>query len=140
MAQRQGFQARRLLAIGLLAGAVGAAVPARADNDLSAASALSLVPVAVVSAAPALLLSAGASFTVVAVEASADGAEWVIARTSDGMRGSLRVAGGASLAVGTAITVTAVSAGWLLSTAGRVVAFVPNAVGRRLTHHERVSR
>jgi hypothetical protein len=42
--------------------------------------------------------------------------------------------------VGDAVRVTAVAAGWLLSVAGTAVAFVPNEIGRRLMHDERVSR
>ena len=50
------------------------------------------------------------------------------------------LAQGAVVASGAAIGVTAVAAGWILSAAGRAVCFVPNEVGRRLTHHERVTR
>ena len=42
------------------------------------------------------------------------------------------------LGQGTVVTVTAVSAGWLLSTAGEVIALVPNTLGRALLHHEEV--
>jgi hypothetical protein len=48
--------------------------------------------------------------------------------------------GGASLLVGAAVTVTAVSAGWVLSTAGQVIAFVPNELGKALLHNERITR
>jgi poly(A) polymerase len=37
-------------------------------------------------------------------------------------------------------TVTAVSAGWVLSTAGQVIAFVPNELGKALLHNERITR
>lgn len=125
-----------------LAVALGGASPgsAQAQRDLSSASGLSLLPVALVVAAPAALLSGATVLTVAAVEASADGGTWVLERGSDGARISLRLAGGASVAVGAAVTVTAVGAGWLLSSAGRVLAIVPNEVGRSLLHHERVSR
>lgn len=107
-------------------------------------SALSMLPIAVSVAAPVALLSAGAALTVVAVEASASGTVWVLERASDGVRGSVMlsadVARGASLLVGSAVLVTAVSAGWVLSAAGKVIAFVPNQLGRALLHHERVTR
>ena len=107
-------------------------------------SALSMLPIAVSVAAPVALLSAGAALTVVAVEASASGTVWVLERASDGVRGSVMlsadVARGASLLVGSAVLVTAVSAGWVLSAAGKVIAFVPNQLGRALWHHERVTR
>lgn len=125
-----------------LALALLAAPPSQAQSErgLSAASGLSLLPVALVVAAPAAVLSGATVLTLTAVEASADGGTWVLERGSDGARISLRVAGGASVAVGAAVTVTAVGAGWLLSSAGRVLAIVPNELGRGLLHHERVSR
>ena len=46
-------------------------LPTRAQSDLSEASALSLLPVAVSVVAPVALLSAGVTLSVVAVEASA---------------------------------------------------------------------
>jgi len=51
------------------------------------------------------------------------------------LRLSAEVAGGASLAVGTSVQVVAEASGYLLSAAGRVIAFVPNEVGRSLLHH-----
>lgn len=134
---------------GLLAGPMpGALGDARAHNDghstLSDASALSMLPLAVSVAAPSVLLVGGAAFTVVAVEAASNGTVWVLERASDGVQTSVTVsgavAGGASLAVGAAVVVTAVSAGWILSAAGQVIAFVPNEIGRALMHHERVTR
>ncbi|MFO0443227.1 MAG: hypothetical protein ACK50F_02990 [Betaproteobacteria bacterium] len=126
----------------LLAGT--AAAPARAHGGLSEASALSMLPLAVSVAAPALVLSAGAGLTVVAVQASGEATVWVLERASDGARASVTVsgavAGGASLLVGTAVAVTAVSAGWVLSAAGQVIAFVPNEIGKALLHNERLTR
>ena len=125
--------------------AILATAPAHAHRTgASDASALSLLPIAVSVAAPAMVLSAGAVFTVVAVEASADGAVWILERASDGARMSLRlssdVAAGASLGVATAVTVSAVSAGWILVSAGKAIAFVPNEIGRALLHNERITR
>lgn len=121
-----------------------AVTPARAHGGLSEASALSMLPLAVSVAAPALVLSAGVGLTVVAVEASAGTTVWVLERASDGARASVAVSGavvgGASLLVGAAVTVTAVSAGWVLSAAGQVIAFVPNEIGKALLHNERITR
>lgn len=114
-----------------------------AGQGASEASALSLLPVAVVVAAPALLLSGGAALTVVAVEQSAAGVEWVLERASDGARGSVRLstqtAAGVSTGVGTAVVFSAVATGWVLSAAGKAVAFVPNEIGKALLYNERVS-
>lgn len=125
--------------------ALGAATPAWAQTRGSeAASALSALPVAVSATAPAALLSAGAAFTVVALEAAADGTVWVLQRASDGARASVtlsaQAAGTASVAVGTAVTATAFSAGWVLSAAGKAIAVVPNEIGRALLHHEQVTK
>jgi hypothetical protein len=120
------------------------AMPVTAQSDASEASALSLLPVAVSVAAPALLLSAGVTLTVVAVEASATGTVWVVERASDGARASLRftsqVAQSTLVGVGSAVTVSVVGAGVVLSVAGQAIAFVPNAVGRALSYHEPLSR
>ncbi|HSS28044.1 MAG TPA: hypothetical protein VLL50_08810 [Usitatibacter sp.] len=119
-----------------------AIAPVNAQSEASRASEASLLPVATVSMAPGFVLAAGASLTVIAVEETADGTVWLVERTSDGARASLHVAGqvvgGASQAVGSAITVTAVSAGCILSMAGRAIAFVPNEVGAALLHTRKV--
>lgn len=126
------------LALGGLAG------PARAHDALSDASALSLLPVAVSVAAPAMLLSGGVALTVVAVEASARGTVWVLERASDGARLTLtlsgQAAGALSLGFGTAVVVLATSAGWVLSAAGQAIAFIPNELGASLLHNERITR
>jgi len=117
---------------------------ARAQSEVSAASALSALPIAVSIAAPVMILSAGATLTVVAVEASATGAVWVLERASDGARASVRLgaqaAGALSLAAGTVVVVTAVSTGWVLSTASQAIAFIPNEIGAALLYNERVTR
>ena len=122
----------------------GSLVTARAQAELSAVSALSALPIAVSITAPVMVLSAGAMLTVVAVEASATGTVWVLERVSDGARTSLRlgaqVAGGLSVAAGTALVVTAVSTGWVLSAASQAIAFVPNEIGAALLYNERITR
>lgn len=131
----------KLAAAALLAGAL---VTARAHPNASDASALSALPIAVSVAAPVMLLSAGVTLTVVAVEASAAGTVWVLERASDGARMSVtlgaQVAGGLSLAAGTAVVVSAFSAGWVLSVAGRAIAYIPNEIGTALLYNERVTR
>ena len=117
--------------------------PAMAHDDgLSEASALSALPVAMSVSAPVMLVAGASMMTVVAISVVADGTVWVLQRASDGARISVKwtglSVGMASVAVGTAITVTAVSAGWVLSTAGEVLALIPNALGKALLHHERV--
>jgi hypothetical protein len=121
-----------------------AATPARAHDASTDASALSMLPVAVSVAAPVALLSAGAMLTVVAVEATSAGTVWVLERASDGARASItlsgQLVGGLSVAAGTAVAVTAFSAGWVLSAAGQAIAYIPNEIGKALLYNERVTR
>lgn len=142
-----------LLAAGMLA-PLAAPLPAAAQSEASAA--LSLMPVAsVVGAAsvagtasaatvavPAALSVGGAVLTVKAVEASAAGTVYLLERAADGARVSVQVSGRAahqgSVAVGTTVMVSAIGAGVVLSAAGEVLAFVPNAIGRALLHDERL--
>ena len=132
---------RQLTAAAALAGFL---VGAQAHSAASEASALSALPIAVSIAAPAVLISAGAALSVVAVEHSAAGVVCVLERASDGARTTLRLSGqaaaGLSLAAGTVVVVTAVSTGWVLSTASRAIAFVPNEIGSALLYNERVTR
>ena len=103
-----------------------------------------MLPIAVSVAAPVALLSAGAVLTVVAVQATSAGTLWVLERASDGARISLtvsgQVAGELSVAAGTAVVVTAFSAGWVLSAAGQAIAYIPNEIGKALLYNERVTR
>ena len=67
----------------------------------------------------------------------------MLERASDGARASVEVAGkgsaGASAVVGGLVTVGVIGAGVVLSVAGEVIAFIPNAMGRALLHNERVT-
>jgi hypothetical protein len=118
----------------------GGVSTAQAHPNASDASALSMLPIAVSVAAPVMFISGGAMLTVVAIEASAEGTVWVLERASDGVRASITVAGGVSVTVGTAVVVTAISAGWVLSAAGQAIAFIPNQIGAALLYNERVTR
>ncbi|MDP2064444.1 MAG: hypothetical protein U1E02_24545 [Hydrogenophaga sp.] len=157
MARLSSFWTRMLLATGLaLALAAG---PARAQSEASLM--LSAVPVAsvvgtagavagsaaagavAVSAVPVALAVSGAVLVVKAVEVSARGTVVVLERASDGARVSVellgRGVGAMSLAAGTVVTVSVIGAGVVLSAAGEVLAFVPNAMGRALLHNERIT-
>jgi hypothetical protein len=132
---------RRAAIAALLAAGV---CSAQAQSTLSDASALSLLPVAISVAAPVAILSAGAVLTVVAVEATSAGTVWVLERASDGARASVRLgaraAEGASALVGSAVVVTAISTGWILSAASQAIAFIPNELGAALLYNERITR
>ncbi len=98
---------------------------------------------AAVSHASAQLLVAGADLVVKTVASTARGTVYVLERLSDGARVSVEVsakaAGAASLAVGTAVTVSAVTAGIILSAAGQAIAFIPNEVGRALLYNKQLT-
>jgi hypothetical protein len=116
---------------------------AHAPNEaMSAASTLSALPVAMSVVTPAAVLSAGAVLTVASVHEVAGVTEWVMIRASDGARVVVRwgsqAAGTTSVAAGTAISVTALSAGHLLSVAGEAVAFIPNELGKALLYSNRL--
>lgn len=146
---------KSLLCITLLASGVSNVSSAR--SGVSEASALSVaVPLAVVTSVgagasaasvgvvvlPAALSVAGATLVVRSVEASAVGVVCVLERSSDGARVSLDIAGrtavGLGVGVGAALSVSVVASGAIITSAGEAIAFVPNALGRALTHHERL--
>lgn len=142
------FAPRKFATALALVGAFGvialAPTAAQAGEDLSAASSLALsLPIAMAASAPAVVLSAGVQLTVVAVQASATGTVWVLERASDGARIVLRFSGdvarGASIGAGAALSVTALSAGWLLVASGEVLCFVPNELGVGLLHNRRLT-
>ena len=114
---------------------------AQSSTELSEAS---LVPVAISVALPVVLVAGVGSIVVTGVEASAEGTVWIVETVADGVKGSICFAGllvgTAAVAVGTVIVVTAVATGMVLSTAGRVIAFIPNEIGRSLSYNQRVSR
>jgi hypothetical protein len=145
------------LALAVCTAFAGVAVPLHAQAQSDASIALSMLPVAsvigaasvvgasatAVVAVPAALSVGGSTLAVVAIEASADGTVYVLERASDGARASVKVMGraanGVSASVGTAVVVSVIGSGVVLSAAGEVLAFVPNAIGRALLHNERLS-
>jgi len=117
---------------------------AHAERSASEVSQASMVPVAISVALPVVLVGGVGSIVVTSVQASAEGTVWVVESVADGVKGSVCFAGraveAAGIAVGTVLVATAVSTGTVLSNAGRVVAFIPNEIGRSLSYNERVSR
>jgi hypothetical protein len=119
----------------------GAAHGQRSASEVSEAS---LVPVAISVALPVVLVAGVGSIVVTGVQASAEGTVWLVENVADGVKGSIRLAGGiasaAGMAIGTVIVVTVVATGTVLSAAGHVIAFIPNEIGRTLSYNQRVSR
>ena len=139
-----------LLSLGLALAAISG--PTRAQSDASAT--LSLLPAAsvvgtasagaaAISTVPVALALSGAVLVVKVVEVSARGTVYLLERASDGARVSVEVVGRAAsavaLGVGSAVTVSVIGTGVLLSAAGEVLAFLPNTLGRALLHNERLT-
>jgi hypothetical protein len=86
-------------------------------------------------------ISGSAEFIVAAIEAIGDSAVVTLTRLSEAggesVKLSVELAGGASLAVGKVIQAVATSTGYALMSAGQILAFVPNEVGRSLLYHKR---
>ena len=129
---------------------------ARVEAQSDASLALSVMPIAsvvvgvgasgaaagAVVAIPAALSVGGAVLVVKAVEASAVGTVYLLERASDGAQASVEVVGKGSRAVaygvGTTVECSLVTGGVVLSVAGAVIAFVPDAIGTALLHNERL--
>lgn len=148
---------KRLLAVSSLSLVLSAfALPAQAQRGASELSlAVSAAPLVLsvgavsatgvaLSAIPAGLLSAGASLVVVSVEVIGGATVWVLERVSDGVRISLRTAAklveGVVVSAGTAVAVSVIGAGTVLSAAGEVIAFIPSEIGKALLYNEQVTR
>lgn len=87
------------------------------------------------------VLSGGGQFVVQSIQASGDVAEVVLrdaAKASEvTVRLSAEAAGAGSLAVGKVVEVSTVAAGQMLISAGKVIAFIPNEVGKALFQHSK---
>ena len=87
-------------------------------------------------------ISASGSLIVESVKASASGVVVVLHASADAASVTLQLSGEvlqhAALASGTVIEVSAVSTGHLLISAGKVIAFIPNELGKALLHHEKI--
>jgi hypothetical protein len=78
------------------------------------------------------------------IEAVGEGSRIVLVSAAEGAAASIELSGavlkGVSLAVGTSVAVVAISTGVVLITAGKVIAFIPNEIGKSLMHHSVVPR
>lgn len=88
---------------------------------------------------------AGAGSLVVAsVETVGDGSVIVLKTAGKASAATVALSGraarDASLVVGASVEMVALSSGYLLVAAGRVLAFIPNEVGKALLHSSRIER
>ena len=127
-----------------IAAALAVHAAAHGKSGSSELSDASLVPVAISVALPVVLVAGVGSIVVTGVEPSVEGTVWIVENVADGVKGSVcfagRVVGATAIAVGTVIVVTVVATGMVLSTAGHVIAFIPNEIGRTLSYNQRVSK
>jgi hypothetical protein len=126
-------------AIPLLLGLL-ASTPALAQSQAaSQVSAISVAPSVELAAVALQAVPAGSHLVVkalrpvgelveISVEAAATGASFVLSVTADTVRAL-------GVAAGSVLTVTAVSAGYLISVGAEVLAFVPDTLSRSLIHH-----
>ena len=88
-------------------------------------------------------LVASGNVVVKGIEASGDATIVVLAGASNAAEASIklsgRVAEGLSVAVGTTVSVVAMSTGYVLVASGKVIAFIPNEIGKALLHQSRVA-
>lgn len=143
-----------VMALALTASALAPLVPLTAhagptmEGTISAVSSIPMASMAISAGAfagvPQLTLSGGAALILISAEVSDGTVTWVLESAADGSRFVLKTlergAKMASVAVGTALVVTATSAGWVLSAAGQALCFVPNEIGASLSHNERITR
>lgn len=116
---------------------------AEAGGTLSEASEMSAVGSASVVAGSMMAIVGTGELVVESIQWLAEGGRCVLKGSAKVGRVVLllpvKAAGGVSLAVGQTVQVTASGAGWLLTKAGEVIAFIPNEVGRALLFSEPVS-
>ncbi len=90
------------------------------------------------------LTTVGASgmLVVTSVEVLAQGSVVVLKGVSDGVSVTVQLSGqaiqGLGLASGAIVQASAVATGHILISAGKVIAFIPNELGKALIHHEKV--
>ncbi|WP_028101929.1 hypothetical protein [Pseudoduganella violaceinigra] len=98
---------------------------------------------AVVVVGSVLTVSAASWLVVESVEAVGDGVVVVVKAVGDGSKATIQLSGkaleGVSVVAGTSIKVVAMSAGHALVASGKVIAFLPNELGKALLHHSSVN-
>lgn len=139
------IKTRSSLLLGLLA--VVSALPGHTAAQAGAVSQQSQVSVAAsvqVPAAAAIALSEGGAFVVTGIAASAQGVAVTVSALAEGSAFVVQLSAEAvarlGLAAGSAISVTVVAGGWLLSAAGEAIAFVASDMLKPLIHSRRISR
>lgn len=122
--------------------ACGAASAEQGTSALSNASGLIAEGSSTVVYGSLSAVAASGTVVVESVQVVGDASIVVLAGASDATRATLRLSGnvlqGASVVAGASVAVMAVSTGYVLVSAGKVIAFIPNEIGSALLHHSRV--
>lgn len=121
------------------------AAPARAQSEASRASLEASTWSALSFAGAASVLGQGASELVVsAINTTGESTALVLKNVSDGSVISVRVSAktlsDAGVAIGSAVQVSADASGYALIAAGKMIAFIPNELGRALLGSSRTSQ
>jgi hypothetical protein len=107
-------------------------------NSVAKGSIGSVVGSAFIIGGGLFILSTGTKLVVTSIQATAKGSVIVLTDTATGAQQSINLAAGSvkkgSVAVGTAVTAVASAAGVMLVASGKLLAFVPNEMGKRLSH------
>ncbi|MEO8937742.1 MAG: hypothetical protein ABI277_06005 [Burkholderiaceae bacterium] len=123
-----------LLAATLTHTTASAQDPAGASEASAASAASVAIASSVVVRGSIATLAFAGSVVVTAVDAVGESTVVALRDASDGAEASVRIAGVASVAVGAVVEVVASSTGCALISAGRMIAFIPNEIGRALVH------
>ncbi len=135
-----------LIVVPMLAACISQPALARQSNQsmLSNASGVIAEGSAMVVGGSVMALVGSGTVVVRSIEAAGEGSRVVLLSAAEGAAASIELSGavlqGASLAVGTSVAVVAISTGVVLVTAGKVIAFIPNEIGKSLMHHSVVPR
>jgi hypothetical protein len=132
----------RLSATALIVGLLATAPAAAQSTGASQASAISVAPSVELASIALEALPAGSKLVVRSVEVVGESVLITVASVAEGtsfvVELSVKAAGRLVLATGTVVSMAVVSGGYLLSVAGEVLAFIPDAATRALMHHEAI--
>lgn len=88
-------------------------------------------------------VAASGTVLVESVEVAGDASMIALAGASGAVQATIRLSGRAareaSLVAGASLNVVATSTGYVLVASGKVLAFIPNEIGKALIHHSRTS-
>ena len=130
------YRSRSIFALASAALLAALAANSAAAGGMSEASEFSAVGAGSIVAGSLVAVADGSQMVVEAVQDIGHGLKVTLRGAAQTVRAvlilPLKLAGGASLAVGQTVVVVTHGAGWLITQAGRVLAFVPNETGQAL--------